>query len=118
MRNAHDVTETIRAAGDEPVSGAILMVTTILTAGTLSERRLGNFGPRPAVSAGDPQLISALIVSAPVEPASTADASGVDHVFDWGCGYGLRANHSLVIGSCIARVNATAIDLRLLLRQG
>jgi hypothetical protein len=35
-----------------------------------------------------------------------------------GRGYGLLANHSLVIGSYIARVNAAVIDLRLLLQQG
>ncbi len=35
-----------------------------------------------------------------------------------GGGYGLLANHSLVIGSYIARVNAAVIDLRLLLQQG
>jgi hypothetical protein len=35
-----------------------------------------------------------------------------------GRGYGLLANHSLVIGFYIVRVNAAVIDLWLLLQQG
>jgi hypothetical protein len=35
-----------------------------------------------------------------------------------GNGFGLLSNHSLVLASYIARINAAVIDLRLLLQQG
>ena len=35
-----------------------------------------------------------------------------------GNGFGLLTNHSLVLASYIARINAAVIDLRLLLQQG